>query len=95
MHYPKVQLLRLIPWIVFEDKVGALQWALEYYNRTGIPAKTINIDVSPALQAIADLQQRLYNIPDEQVYINVQENRVYTATSPTGLTRSMGICNRY
>ena len=67
-----------------QDKVGALQWALEYYNRTGIPAKTINIDVSPALQAIADLQQRLYNIPDEQVYINVQENRVYTATSATG-----------
>ncbi|CZR03368.1 phage tail tape measure protein [Trichococcus collinsii] len=67
-----------------EAKVGALQWALDYYNRTGIPAKTINIDVSPALQAIADLQQRLYNIPDEQVYINVAENRVYTATSPTG-----------
>ena len=67
-----------------EDKVGALQWALEYYNRTGIPAKTINIDVSPALQAIADVQQRLYNIPDEQVYINVQENRVYTATGSSG-----------
>ena len=67
-----------------QEKIEALQWALDYYNRTGIPAKTINIDVSPALQAIADVQQRLYNIPDEQVYINVQEKRVYTATSPTG-----------
>ena len=71
-----------------EDKVGALQWALDYYNRTGIPAKTINLDVSPALQAIADLQQRLYNIPDEQVYINVAENRVYTATGSSG---SLGV----
>ena len=67
-----------------EGKIDSLQWALDYYNQTGVPAKTINIDVSPALQAIADVQQRLYNIPDEQVYINVQEKRVYTATSPTG-----------
>jgi hypothetical protein len=67
-----------------QDKVGALQWAIDYYNMTGIPAKTINVDVSPALAAIANLQQSLYNIPDEQVYINVQENRVYTATSKTG-----------
>ena len=67
-----------------EGKIDSLQWALDYYNQTGVPAKTINIDVSPALQAIADVQQRLYNIPDEQVYINVQERRVYTTKSPTG-----------
>ena len=67
-----------------EEKVGALQWALEYYNNTGVPAKTINVDVSPALQAIADLQQRLKNIPDEDVYINTTEKRVYIAGSPTG-----------
>lgn len=67
-----------------EDKVKALQWALDYYNRTGVPPKTINVDVSPALQAIADLQQRLKNIPDEDIYINTIEKRVYVAGSPTG-----------
>jgi hypothetical protein len=67
-----------------QEKVGALQWAIDYYNLTGIPAKTINVDASPALQRIAEVQQALRNIPDEQVYINVAENRVYTATSPTG-----------
>ncbi len=67
-----------------EDKVKALQWALDYYNNTGVPPKTINVDVSPALQAIADLQQRLKNIPDEDIYINTIEKRVYIAGSPTG-----------
>ena len=67
-----------------EDKVGALQWALDYYNQTNIPAKSISIDTSPALYAIADVMTRLKGIPDEQVFINVDAGRVYTATSPTG-----------
>ena len=67
-----------------QDKVGALQWALDYYNQTNIPAKTINVDTSPALWAIADIQTRLKNIPDEQVFVNVDAGRVYTATSRTG-----------
>ena len=67
-----------------QDKVGALQWALDYYNQTNIPAKTINVDTSPALYAIADVMTRLKGIPDEQVFINVDAGRVYTPTSPTG-----------
>ena len=67
-----------------QDKVGALQWALDYYNQTNIPAKSISIDTSPALYAIADVMTRLKGIPDEQVFINVDAGRVYTPTSPTG-----------
>ncbi|OUL09269.1 hypothetical protein B0533_03610 [Sedimentibacter sp. SX930] len=67
-----------------EEKVGALQWALDYYNQTGIPSKSIYIDTSPALYAIADVMTRLKGIPDEQVFINVDAGRVYTPTSPTG-----------
>lgn len=67
-----------------QDKVGALQGVIDYYNQTGIPSKSIYIDTSPALYAIADVMTRLKNIPDEQVYVNVDAGRVYTATSPTG-----------
>lgn len=67
-----------------EEKVNALQWALDYYNRTGIPAKTINIDVSPALQAIADVQQAIYNLDTSEIYADVATNRVYTTASASG-----------
>lgn len=67
-----------------EDKVKALQWALDYYNRTGIPAKTINIDVSPALQAIADVQQAIYKLNANQIYADAATNRVYTTASASG-----------
>ena len=67
-----------------QDKVGALQGVIDYYNQTGIPSKSIYIDTSPALYAIADVMTRLKNIPDEQVYVNVDAGRVYVAGSPTG-----------
>lgn len=67
-----------------QDKVGALQGAVDFYNRTGIPTKTINVDTSAALYAIADVMTRLRGIPDEQVYVNVDAGRVYVAGSPTG-----------
>ena len=54
-----------------QDKVGALQGVIDYYNQTGIPSKSIYIDTSPALYAIADVMTRLKGIPDEQVFINV------------------------
>lgn len=67
-----------------EEKVAALQWALDYYNRTGIPAKTINIDISPALQAIADVQQAIYNLDTDQIYADAATSRVYTTASASG-----------
>ncbi len=67
-----------------EEKVGALQTVLDFYNKTGVPSKNITINTQPALQAIADVMTGLRNIPDEQVYVNVDAGRVYTATSPTG-----------
>lgn len=67
-----------------QDKVGVLQGVIDYYNQTGIPSKSIYIDTSPALYAIADVMTRLKGIPDEQVFINVDAGRVYTPTSPTG-----------
>ena len=72
------------------DKVGALQWALDYYNRTGIPAKTIKLDISPALQAIAELQQAIYNIPDEQVYINRCKRTEYIQQPVQAANKAMG-----
>ena len=67
-----------------QDKVGALQWAIDYYNMTGIPAKTINIDASPALQRIAEVRMAMDGLKNKDVYINTYENRVYTTSSRTG-----------
>lgn len=67
-----------------QEKVNALQGVIDYYNQTGIPSKSIHIDTSAALYAIADVMTRLKGIPDEQVYVNVDAGRVYTANSPTG-----------